>query len=68
MGKIDGVIKSYNPSTRYGFITRDGVDFRFHHNDWESRLPPAKGIKVEFLQEQTGKGKRAAHVTIRKEK
>ena len=33
---MTGEVKSYNPSTRYGFITSDNVDFRFHHQDWGS--------------------------------
>ena len=57
-----GVIKSYNPSNRYGFITSDGVDYRFHKNDWGLSTPPRKGIKVEFLHLTTEKGGRAFNV------
>lgn len=63
-----GTVKSYNGSTRYGFITDGDVDYRFHINDWISRLPPAKGLVVEFLQEQTEKGMRATKVKVRREK
>jgi len=59
---MTGKVKSYNPSTRYGFITSGGVDFRFHKNDWELRLPPAVGMEVEFLKILTGKGMRAVGV------
>jgi len=57
-----GKIKSYNPKNRYGFITSGDVDFRFHKNDWEMRLPPAQGMSVEFSQVETELGMRAEHV------
>ena len=59
---MQGKVKSYNPSTRYGFITDGGVDYRFHNSDWALRLPPARGMKVEFLQLQTEKGMRATDI------
>jgi len=59
---MTGRIKSYNTSTRYGFITADGVDYRFHRNDWGLRLPPVKGMKVQFLQVETEKGMRAEQI------
>lgn len=62
---MKGEVKSYNLSTRYGFITSDGVDFRFHRNDWNLRLPPTKGLKVEFLQLETEKGLRATQIKER---
>lgn len=65
---MDGRVKSYNPSTRYGFITSDGVDYRFHQQDWGLRLPPVEGLDVEFLEYATEKGMRATEITIRKEK
>lgn len=57
-----GKIKSYNPSTRYGFITDGNVDFRFHNSDWTLRLPPARGMNVEFLPVETEKGMRATNI------
>lgn len=60
---MHGKVKSYNPSTRYGFITIDGVDYRFHHNDWGLRLPPVEGMEVSFEPELTGKGLRAINIT-----
>ena len=60
---MTGEVKSYNPSNRYGFITSDGVDYRFHIQDWGLRLPPTKGLRVQFLQNQTEKGWRATEVT-----
>lgn len=65
---MTGEVKSFNPSNRYGFITSDGVDYRFHRNDWELRLPPTKGLKVDFLQVQTEKGMRATQITNHHEK
>ena len=62
---MTGEVKSYNPSTRYGFITSDNVDFRFHHQDWGLRIPPAKGMTVEFLQVETEKGMRATNIKRR---
>jgi len=56
---MQGEVKSYNPSTRYGFITKDGVDYRFHFRDWESILPPVEGLKVSFEPKKTEKGWRA---------
>lgn len=59
---MTGKVKSYNPSTRFGFITSDDVDYRFHHNDWGLRLPPVKGMEVKFLQYATEKGMRAKEI------
>ena len=59
---MTGEVKSYNPSTRYGFITTGKVDYRFHNNDWYLRLPPSKGMKVKFQQVETEKGLRATFV------
>jgi len=59
---MTGKVKSYNPSTRYGFITSGNVDFRFHNNDWNLRLPPARGMRVAFTQVETEKGMRAENV------
>ena len=66
---MTGEVKSYNPSNRYGFITDGNVDYRFHRSDWELRLPPVNGLKVEFLQVLTEKGWRATNImNIREEK
>lgn len=56
---MTGRVKSYNSSTRYGFITANETDYRFHRNDWELRLPPVKGLKVKFMPVETEKGMRA---------
>lgn len=63
---MTGAVKSYNPSTRYGFIKADGIDYRFHIKDWNLRLPPAEGLRVEFMELNTEKGWRATE--IRREK
>lgn len=60
---MTGEVKSYNPSTRYGFITAGGVDYRFHNASWGLRLPPTKGMKVQFLQVESEKGMRAVCIT-----
>lgn len=60
---MTGRIKSYNPSTRFGFITSGNEDYRFHFKDWTLRLPPTKGLIVEFEPYQTEKGWRAREIT-----
>ena len=62
---MTGKVKSYNNSTRYGFITRNGEDYRFHNNDWKLRLPPTVGLMVRFDPELTEKGLRAINIKER---
>ena len=52
---MTGRVKSFNPSTRYGFITSGDVDYRFHINDWDFRLPPLEGVTVKFEPVETEK-------------
>ena len=59
---MTGKVKSYNPSTRFGFITSGGVDYRFHHTEWGLRLPPVKGLEVKFTDYATEKGMRAKSI------
>lgn len=59
---MTGKVKSYNASTRYGFITANGEDYRFHRNDWNIRLAPVKGLRVDFTSIAGEKGKRAENV------
>ena len=59
---MTGKVKSFNTSTRYGFITSDDVDYRFHINDWDFRLPPVKGVAVKFEPIETEKGLRATKI------
>ena len=63
---MTGRVKSYNSSTRYGFITAGNVDYRFHIQDWTLRLPPLKNLKVKFVPVESDKGMRA--INVRKEK
>ena len=62
---MTGEVKSFNPSTRYGFITSDGVDYRFHFQDWECRLAPVKGMRVQFNEVETEKGWRAENIKMK---
>lgn len=59
---MTGRVKSFNPSTRYGFITSDGIDYRFHINDWDFRLPPVAGVTIKFEPLETPKGWRAKQI------
>lgn len=61
-----GEVKSYSVKDGYGFITADGQDYFICHKDWEYRLPPTPGLRVEFIPKRTDKGLRA--MQIRKEK
>jgi cold shock CspA family protein len=63
---MTGKVKSFNISTRYGFITDGHEDFRFHMRDWKSIDPPYKGLTVEFTPYYSEKGWRAED--IREEK
>lgn len=60
---MTGEVKSYNISTRYGFITDGHVDYRFHREDWQTDIPPYKGLTVEFTPTFTEKGWRASEIT-----
>lgn len=61
---MKGRVKSYNNSTRYGFITSAGVDYRFHHQDWGLRLPPVEGTQITFEPVRTEKGMRAENIRL----
>lgn len=63
---MTGEVKSYSSKHGYGFITKDGKDYRFKAQDWELRFAPVEGIRVEFDPVTTDKGFRARNV--RKEK
>lgn len=63
---MTGEVKSFNPSTRYGFITSDGVDYRFHFQDWGCRLAPVTGMRVQFNEMETEKGLRATDIEMEK--
>ena len=63
-GRERGLVKWYNPSRRYGFITRaEGPDLFAHRSRFEgvTRLQP--GDLVEFGVEETDRG--AAAVDLR---
>ena len=60
---MTGEIKSYSPKHGYGFITKDDVDFFFHI---KLRIPPCKGMRVEFDTKESSKGMKA--INVRKEK
>lgn len=63
---MTGEVKSYSSKNGYGFITKDGKDYRFKAQDWELRFAPVQGIRIEFDPVLTEKGLRARN--IRKEK
>ena len=56
---MQGRVKSYSVRSGYGFITADGQDYFLCHTEWEYRLPPIPGLKVEFVPKTTDKGLRA---------
>ena len=58
---MTGRVKSFTPR-HYGFITADGKDYRFTYKDWPLRIPPIKGVNVEFDAEKTDKGLRATNI------
>eukprot|EP00441_Pelagodinium_beii_P017121 CAMPEP_0197656476 /NCGR_PEP_ID=MMETSP1338-20131121/42021_1 /TAXON_ID=43686 ORGANISM="Pelagodinium beii, Strain RCC1491" /NCGR_SAMPLE_ID=MMETSP1338 /ASSEMBLY_ACC=CAM_ASM_000754 /LENGTH=203 /DNA_ID=CAMNT_0043232489 /DNA_START=58 /DNA_END=666 /DNA_ORIENTATION=- len=53
-----GMLKSYSPATKWGFITMDGQDIFFHKNDVKGR-PPKEGDVLTFnlvpSEKQAGK-------------
>ena len=59
---MTGKVKSYNTSTRYGFITDGHEDFRFHLQDWKAFEPPYKGLEVDFVPYFSDKGWRAEDI------
>ena len=61
---MKGRVKSYNNSTRYGFITSADVDYRFHLQDWGLRLPPVEGTQITFDAVRTEKGLRAENIRL----
>ena len=63
---MTGEVKSYSVKHGYGFITKDGKDYRFKAQDWTLRYAPVQGITVEFDPVSTDKGYRARN--IRKER
>jgi len=56
---MTGEVKSYSVRNGYGFIVADGQDYFISHKEWEYRLPPTPGLRVEFVPKQTDKGLRA---------
>ena len=58
---MTGRIKSFC-TRHYGFITTDGIDYRFTYKEWKLRLPPIKGLKVEFEPKETEKGFQAINI------
>ena len=61
---MTGEVKSFDRSHRYGFITVSDMDYRFTRKDWGLRLPPTKGMMVEFTPTNTEKGMRAEDIRI----
>ena len=59
---MTGEVKSYSSKNGYGFITKDGKDYRFKAQDWELRFAPAPGIWVEFVPKTSDKGLRASEI------
>ena len=59
---MEGRVKSYDNSHRYGFITVCDTDYRFTRKDWGLRLPITTGLKVEFTPITTEKGMRAEDI------
>ena len=59
---MTGEVKSYNTRKGYGFVVADGQDYFISHREWQYRLPPAPGLKVEFVPIKTDKGLRATKI------
>lgn len=57
-----GEVKSYSVRNGYGFIAAGGQDYFISHKEWEYRIPPAPGLRVEFVPKKTDKGLRATAV------
>lgn len=62
---MTGEIKSFSPFHGYGYITVAGIDYWFHNEDWMLRIPPVKGLKVDFEPYDSAKGLRASKINIR---
>lgn len=59
---MKGNVKSFSPRNGYGFITAGGIDYFIHAKDWQYRLPPTAGLRVEFVPERTDKGMKATQI------
>ena len=60
---MQGTVKSYLPSKRYGFVRGDdGNDYYLHEQDLVREGPLHQGLRVEFEKTTTPKGYRARRV------
>ena len=59
---MTGKVKSFSSKNGYGFITTDGIDYRFRAKQWELSSPPIEGMTVMFDPVKTDKGMRAVNI------
>ncbi|TAK37655.1 MAG: cold shock domain-containing protein [Lysobacteraceae bacterium] len=62
---MQGTVKSFLPSKRYGFVRGDdGIDYYLHEQDLVHAAPLHQGLRVEFEETATPKGYRARGVRV----
>lgn len=60
---VNGVVKFFNTSKSYGFITGDnGTDYFFHISGIEGGKVLREGDKVSFETEQGDRGEKAVQI------
>lgn len=61
---MNGVVKFFNESKNYGFITGDdGKDYFFHSSGVENNDILAEGNKVSFETEKGDRGEKAVKIS-----
>jgi CspA family cold shock protein len=66
--RMKGVVKTFNPTKGYGFITgEDGKDVFFHYSElvMDGFKTTKPGDHVEYEVENSDRGPRAKHVVIK---
>jgi CspA family cold shock protein len=59
----NGIVKWFDPTKKYGFITgADGVEVFFHISGVPSKTAPLEGTAVQYEVVDSPKGQRAANV------
>lgn len=64
-GQQEGVVKFFNQSKGFGFITKsDSVDIFFHITEWQGQGEPNENDKVSFAEGEGKKGPVAEGVQL----